>query len=142
MSTAAFEDEFYPTSDPIDIMYESAEGRSDGNRLPSPDADDDKDGQVDEDWLNGRDDDFDGLIDEDYAAVSNQMLACWYTDDQPVSIQRFPAHNPLHITVRQESYQWEEDRFDDFVGIQYYITNTGNGPLEDDGFATESVKVR
>ena len=131
VSTAAFEDEFYPTGDARDIMYTSAEGRRGGNRLPSPDADDDRDGQVDEDWLNGRDDDFDGEIDEDYAAVSTQMFSCWYTDDQPVSITRFPQHNPLNITVRQESYQWEEDRFDDFVGIQYRIMNTGNEILED-----------
>jgi hypothetical protein len=33
--------------------------------------------------------------------------------------------------IRQESYQWEEDRFDDFVGIEYKITNIGNDILED-----------
>jgi hypothetical protein len=33
--------------------------------------------------------------------------------------------------IRQESYQWEEDRFDDFVGIQFIITNIGDEVLED-----------
>jgi len=32
--------------------------------------------------------------------------------------------------VRQESYQWEEDRFDDFVGVNYWITNIGTAVLE------------
>ncbi|MEE9271048.1 MAG: hypothetical protein V3V49_12395 [Candidatus Krumholzibacteria bacterium] len=131
VSTAAFEREFRPTRDPIDILYRAAEGTRGGNRLPSPDADDDKDGLTDEDWLNGRDDDLDGRIDEDFAAVSKQMFSCWYTDDQPISLEIFPNHNPLNILVRQESYQWEEDRFDDFVGIEYHITNIGNTVLED-----------
>jgi len=131
VSTAAFDDEFRPTQDTRDIMYRSAEGAQGGNRLPSPDADDDKDGLLDEDWLNGRDDDLDGNIDEDFAAVSNQMFSCWYTDDQAISLQRWPEHNPLNITVRQESYQWEEDRFDDFVGVEYHITNHGSDILSD-----------
>ncbi|MCK4237306.1 MAG: T9SS type A sorting domain-containing protein, partial [Candidatus Krumholzibacteria bacterium] len=33
--------------------------------------------------------------------------------------------------VRQESYQWEDERFDDFVGIKYTITNIGTDVLED-----------
>jgi hypothetical protein len=131
VTTAAFEFEFYPTADPVDKIYRSAEGMRGGNRPPSPDADDDKDGVADEDWLNGHDDDMDGLIDEDYAAISKQMFSCWYTDDQPVSIQIFPEHNPLGLYVRQESYQWEEDRFDDFVGVQFWITNIGTDVLQD-----------
>jgi hypothetical protein len=131
VSTAAFDFEYFPTSDPVDRMYRSAEGRRSGNRPPSPDADDDKDGAVDEDWNNGRDDDLDGAIDEDYAAVSKQMFSCWYTDNQSVALQVFPEHNPLNLYVRQESYQWEEDRFDDFVGVQFWITNEGTEVLED-----------
>jgi hypothetical protein len=131
VSTAAYQTEFRPTQDPLDIVYRSAEGRRGGNRLPSPDADDDKDGLIDEDWLNGHDDDGDGLIDEDYAAISKQMFSCWYTDNQPVAIQIFPEHNPLNLHIRQESYQWEEDRYDDFVGVQFWITNIGTEILED-----------
>jgi hypothetical protein len=131
VSTAAFATEFRPTQDPLDIIYRTAEGARGGNRSPSPDADDDKDGEIDEDWLNGHDDDLDGLVDEDFAAVSKQMFSCWYTDDQPVALQIFPTHNPLNLHVQQESYQWEEDRFDDFVGIEFKITNIGNEILED-----------
>ena len=83
VSTAQYQMEFRPTHDPIDIMYRSSEGAPGGKRFPNPMADDDGDGAVDEDWLNGRDDDGDGLIDEDFAAISDQMFSCWYTDDQP-----------------------------------------------------------
>jgi hypothetical protein len=131
VSTAAFEWEFLPTQDPIDKMYRTGEGVQGGNRRPSAVADDDGDGEVDEDWLNGRDDDGDGKIDEDFAAISTQMFSCWYTDDQPASMQINPQHNPLHILVRQESYQWEEDRFDDFVGANFWITNMGTDLLQD-----------
>ena len=86
---------------------------------------------VDEDWLNGRDDDLDGMIDEDFAAISNQMFSCWYNDYEPIIQQIFPQHNPLGINIRQESYQWGDDRFDDFVGIEYTITNVGDELLEE-----------
>jgi hypothetical protein len=77
------------------------------------------------------DDDADGEIDEDFGAISKQMFSCQYYDDLPVSTQRFPQHNPLHLNVRQESYQWEEDRYDDFVGVEYHITNIGQDVLTD-----------
>ena len=112
-------------------MYKTAEGARNGNRLPSPTADDDGDGMVDEDWLNGFDDDGDGLIDEDFAATSKQMFSCQYLDNTPTSTQIYPTHNPLNLHVRQESYQWEEDRFDDFVGVNFWITNIGTDVLED-----------
>ena len=131
VSTAAFDQEFYPSQDMRDVMYRAAEGSRGGNRLPSPTADDDRDGEVDEDWLNGWDDDNDGQIDEDFAAVSRQMFSCQYQDNFPISVQVFPQHNPLNIHVRQESYQWEEDRYDDFIGMQFYITNVGNDVLND-----------
>jgi len=131
VSTAAYQIEFRPTQDPVDQIYQAAEGMTGGNRLPSRVADDDGDGTIDEDWLNGRDDDEDGLIDEDFAAVSKQMFSCWYTDDQPSALQIYPQHNPLNIRIRQESYQWEEDRFDDFVGANFWITNMGTEVLKD-----------
>jgi len=131
VSTAAYAFELRPTQDPLDIMYRAAEGSSGGNRQPSNAADDDKDGQIDEDWLNGWDDDGDGLIDEDYAAVSKQMYSCQYLDNTDASTQIYSQHNPLNLHIRQESYQWEEDRFDDFVGANFWITNIGTDVLED-----------
>lgn len=129
VSTAAFEMEFWPTDDAIDSIYRASEGAPGGNRLPCPGADDDNDGLMDEDWLDGRDNDGDYLVDEDFAAISGQMFSCWFTDDQPVTGQIYSQHEPLHILVRQESYQWEDDRFDDFVGIRFWITNTGDDTL-------------
>ena len=131
VSTSQFETEFRPTNDPIDIIYRSREGAPGGNRFPNPNADDDHDGKIDEDWLNGRDDDLDGMIDEDFAAISDQMFSCWYTDDQPAAVQNFPDHNPMHLLVRQESYQWKGNRIDDFVGVDFEITNIGDDVLED-----------
>lgn len=131
VSTSAFEyGEFMPTNSEIDCIYESYEGAIGGMRLPGP-PDDDRDGLVDEDWLNGHDDDFDGEIDEDFAATSKQMFACWYTDDDPKTLRLNPEHTPLGLFVRQESYQWDEDDYDDFIGVQYWITNYGNNFLEE-----------
>jgi len=131
VSVSAYQFEFRPSQDPVDIMYRTAEGARGGNRQPSETADDDRDGEIDEDWLNGRDDDHDGLIDEDFSAVSKQMFSCQYADNEASATQIYPQHNPLNLHVRQESYQWEEDRFDDFVGAQFYITNVGNDVLQD-----------
>lgn len=130
VSTGYPETEFYPPSDPIDIIYRSFEGERGGDRYPGP-ADDDQDGKVDEDWLNGRDDDADGWIDEDFAAIGKQMFSCWYTDDQEYASNVWPEHTPLNLNIRQETYQWSEDDFNNFVGVHYRITNQGTSFLED-----------
>lgn len=129
VSTSAYEIEFRPTVDPIDRIYETHEGAPGGNRLPYQGADDDGDGTIDEDPLDGRDNDGDGPIDEDFAGISQQMFSSWFTDDQPEAAEQFPDHVPLGLTVRQESYQWTDPRFDDFVGASFKMTNTGSGSL-------------
>lgn len=140
VTTAAFQIEFAPGSadaperppaDPILTVYRSFEGLPGGSRLPSPTADDDNDGKMDEDFLDGIDNDLDGKIDEDYAAVGNQMFSCTYTDYDEDRQQILTEHRPLNIFIKQRSFQWEEDDFDDFVGIEYQITNVGLDPLED-----------
>jgi hypothetical protein len=132
VSTAAFEREFMPpgTEDPLARIYESYEGIFGGARLPAP-PDDDNDGVSDEDWRNGVDDDGDGEVDEDFAAISQQMFTCWFTDDHPQSVVINPEHTPLHLFVRQESYQWEDEQFYDFVGVEYTILNYGQDIIED-----------
>ena len=131
VSTAAFNTfEFIPSNDPIDRIYSAFEGMTGGARLPGP-PDDDGDGIADEDWLNGRDDDGDGLIDEDFAAIGKQMFACEFTDDDPKTILLNPEHTPLGLFVRQESYQWEEDDYADFVGVEYKIENYRGELIED-----------
>lgn len=135
VSTAWPETEFYPGSDPLDVIYESSEGVVGGERYAGPGnpypgiCDDDGDGRVDEDWLNGRDDDGDGLVDEDFAAAGQQMFSCWYTDDQPWGSMVWPEHTPLGLQVRQESYQWAESGFDEFIGVRYLVTNVGSSYL-------------
>lgn len=131
VSTSAYEREFQP--DPYDLnqkIYRSFESAPGGARFPSP-PDDDKDGRIDEDWLNGLDDDGDGEIDEDFAAIGKQMFTCWFTDDMPNAVQSYPEHTPLHLKVRQESYQWEEEKFYNFVGVEYKIKNNSAESLED-----------
>ena len=122
VSTGYPQMEFYPSNDPIDVIYRSFEGAPGGNRFPG-NPDDDGDGEIDEDWLNGRDDDGDGKIDEDFAAIGKLMYSCQYRDDEVVAQQVYPEHNPLGLHVRQESYQWSEEAFNDFIAASYVVTN-------------------
>ncbi len=61
------------TDPPPAFTATAREGDPGGRRGFSRDADDDGDGLIDEDPLDGRDNDGDGLIDEDYAAISHSM---------------------------------------------------------------------
>jgi hypothetical protein len=129
VSTGYPETEFYPTNDPIDRIYRSFEGDEGGNRYPGR-ADDDYDGLTDEDWLNGYDDDGDGKIDEDFEAIGKQMFSCRYTDDQENARIIWPEHNPMNLSVRQETFQWAEECFNEFIGVHYNIRNEGVTYLE------------
>ena len=131
VSTAAYASEFQPLADPRDIVYRTAYGAFGGQRLPSPGADDDWDGRVDEDILDGYDNDGDGLIDEDFAAASDQMMSRVFRDDTPGITDIYPQHVPMHLVVREESYQFSDPGYDDFVGFTLWITNTGNDSIRD-----------
>lgn len=124
VSTGYPEMEFYPTDEAVDIIYRGFEGMMGGRTWPA-NPDDDGDGRINEDWLNGRDDDGDGLIDEDFAAVGKLMYSCWFTDDQSVAQQVWPDHLPLNLKVRQETYQWSEESSYNSVGVHYDISNQG-----------------
>jgi hypothetical protein len=142
VSTALYENEFSPEIIPtnpcaplpleqIPDVRESYEGIPGGNRVisSSVNPDDDGDGLVDEDFLNGLDDDLDGLCDEDYAAIGQQMFSTEYYDDIPSIRQIFPEHVPLGIRVRQTSYAWATPGQNDFVGMDYSITNRSGRTL-------------
>jgi hypothetical protein len=129
VSTSYPETEFYPQKGSIHTIYRGREGDLNGTHYPD-NPDDDDDGRIDEDWLNGMDDDGDGLIDEDYAAISQQMFSCSYTDDQDVASIIWPEHTPMNLFVRQETYQWGEEDFDDFVAVRYYVSNRGLNLLD------------
>lgn len=131
VSTSAYETEFRPSSDSRDIVYESYFGAMGGRRFPLASTDDDADGSLDEDSLDGFDNDLDGRIDEDYAAISDQMLARRFRDDDPSAIAIYPGHVPMHLFVREESYQFSHPDFDDFVGFTFSIKNDGAQTLMD-----------
>ncbi len=130
VSTAAFQTEFRPSSDIRDIVYETAFGVTGGRRLPLANADDDADGSLDEDPLDGFDNDSDGDVDEDYAGISDQMLVRRFRDDDPSVFPIFPNHTAMHLSVREESYQFDDPDYDDFVGFTYLIQNEGNATLQ------------
>lgn len=132
VSTSLFEFEFRPAQqDPRDVVYYSAIGAANGHRRPSAEADDDGDGTLDEDPLDGFDNDLDGLVDEDFAAISDQMLVRRFRDDTPTASVVYPSHAPMHLDVREESYQFSHPDYDDFVGFTFLITNDGAETLTD-----------
>lgn len=113
-------------NDPLDTIWTTFQGAAGGARYPDPGFDDDQDGEEDEDPLDGRDNDNDGLVDEDFGAVSNQHFRTTLTDDTPLVIENNPDHEPLNIRVVQESYAWEADSVDDFIGFEFTVIPTEN----------------
>ncbi len=85
--------------------------------------DDDNDGRVDEDDLDGIDNDGDGLIDEDYAAVSESDVYVSYTDAFPTPI--IVGHTPLGIKIWQKSYAWGTAVKDPIIALEYNFVNAG-----------------
>ena len=126
VSTALFEYELRPSLDAVDTIYPSYEGAPGGNRNGfSANPDDDADGLIDEETLNGKDDDHDGRVDEDYAAISNQMLSCEYWDYTPEAQNAYPDHRPLNILVRQRTLGWSTDGINEFIAVEFEISNVG-----------------
>jgi len=127
VTTAAFQIEFRPGLSELDHIYQTRELAPGGARKPAPNADDDGDKKIDEDWLDSRDNDGDGRIDEDFAGISNQMFFCEYSDIDPNIKQRWPEHVPLEFKVQQSSLCWEDKLIDDFIAFDYkLINNTAN----------------
>lgn len=130
VSTGYPEDEFRPGMDSQNTIYETFEGDTRGAHLPAA-PDDDMDGIYDEDPLNGYDDDRDGKIDEDFAAFGNQMFCCEYFDNKPQCSMIWPEHNQMELKISQETFQWGEDVYNDFVVARYTVTNIGFEYLSD-----------
>ncbi len=76
-----------------------------GKRFPNPLSDDDGDGLVDEDPLDGIDNDRDGALDEDFAAIGDEMRVTVSTDRE------------TGIVRRQSSYTWNFGHVRDFIGF-------------------------
>jgi hypothetical protein len=137
VSTAAPVNEFRPSLDPVDHIYASFDGAAGTRRFGSTqavaEADDDEDGRIDEEFLNGKDDDGDGRIDEDFVALGSQSFACEYRDDTHEARDQLLTHVPLTLRVQQLSFTWAEGvgDLDRCVVIEYRITNAGTDALYD-----------
>jgi hypothetical protein len=122
--------EWRPGLDPDDRVHEARKGRLGSRRV----VDDDLDGRIDEEILNGRDDDGDGEIDEDIGLAADHMLAAEYVDDRPEAV-RFAyadgeSHAPLGLTVQQEVLAWSTPGFEKIAGLHFTIRNHGTHMLE------------
>ncbi len=76
-----------------------------GKRYPHPLSDDDRDGLIDEDPLDGIDNDGDGLVDEDFAAIGDEMRVTVSADRE------------TGLFRRQSSYTWNSGHVRDFIGF-------------------------
>lgn len=126
--------------DPLQGICVSGYGAPGGARF----VDDDGDGSVDEDRLDGKDNDSDGFVDEDYAAISNQMYATAYYDTSTF-FNQFLAdtllhHRPLGLAVTQETYVWSDDASDDFVGVELRVRNVSR-TLDGTGWDIDGVYI-
>src|SRR5690349_2507785 len=95
--------------------------------------DDDGDGKVDEELLNGKDDDGDGEIDEDLGLFADQDAGCDYVDDRPEAVNfGYPTgetHVPLGLTVHQVASAWSIPGYDGVAALTFHVTNHGTKTL-------------
>ena len=85
------------------------EGCAGGKRYPHPGRDDDRDGYIDEDPVDGIDNDGDGSVDEDFAAYGNDMIVTRAVD------------RSSGVVVQQSSYTWAYGHVRDIVGFTTVI---------------------
>ncbi len=132
--------ELRPGENVTDTVYEARDGivirprlndHVTGARLPSARADDDNDGLIDEDFLNGWDDDRDGQIDEDFGQLASQMFTCTMHDNTRLVRELYPDHTPLGVSVVQRAASFYQDDFEDIVIFDYEIINTGVKQVKD-----------
>jgi len=78
-----------------------------------------------------RDDDGDGLIDEDDCAVADQELITAYVDtcESCINSPDQDGFTPLGIRVVQHTYQWKWMYADDFIVMDFEITNISDSKL-------------
>jgi len=104
-----------------------SEGTAGGLRAPAPAPDDDRDGRVDEDWLDGADNDGDGKIDEDFAAIGDQMIAVSYRTRGGAG----DSSDGPRLAFQHEAYAWSLPHIDGTVMVSLRVWNVGTEPLED-----------
>ena len=101
------------------------EGVKGGFRAPSVDADDDRDGRIDEDRLDGVDNDGDGAVDEDFAAVGDQMVVTEYRTPVNSGPSLLGQMSPTALTFHQEVYAWSLPHINGTVMINLWVRNAG-----------------
>jgi hypothetical protein len=123
--------EWRPTVDPNDLVVR----RYAGDRGTRATVDDDGDGRVDEELLDGRDNDGDGEIDEDISFPAQETCAATYTDDTKEATEfgyeNGEQHVPLGLSVTQEAHAWTMPGFDKIAGYQFTITNHSRNTLRE-----------
>ncbi len=123
--------EWRPTLDPKDLVKR----RYAGDRGTRATFDDDGDGRIDEEFLDGIDNDGDGEVDEDLRFPAQETAATSFTDDQPEAIdfgyENGERHVPFGLTVKQEAHAWSLPGYDKIAAIHYTITNHGRQTLHD-----------
>ncbi|MBN1884210.1 MAG: hypothetical protein JW876_01640 [Candidatus Krumholzibacteriota bacterium] len=87
------------------------EGCDRGKRYPDRRCDDDGDGRIDEDPLDGQDNDGDGRIDEDFAAIGHDMVVVRARDEAS------------GLVLSQRAYSWSFGHVRDFIGFTTTIEN-------------------
>jgi hypothetical protein len=98
-------------------------------------ADPDKDGDV---VPGSFDDDGDGKEDEDTNARGAQEWFTAYADTcrDCLASPDVDGFTPLGVRIVQHTYQWPETFRDDFLILEYFVTNIGNEVLNDVWLAT------
>jgi hypothetical protein len=103
--------EFRPTLAADDVVRTARRGDP-GTRWRH---DDDGDGRLDEEILDGRDDDGDALIDEDLGFTFDRLMTAEYVDDRPEAVnfayETGETHVPLGLSVHQEVGAWSRVGF-------------------------------
>jgi len=109
-----------PTRESLDLRPTS-EGRRAGMRYPSPRPDDDGDGAIDEDRLDGIDNDGDGMIDEDYAAVGDEMV---------VTVAVSGRMAGPSVKIHQRVSGWSLRHLGGMLALQITVENLTSEPFE------------
>ncbi|MEO5617665.1 MAG: hypothetical protein ABIS67_07820 [Candidatus Eisenbacteria bacterium] len=123
--------EWRPTRDPDDVVRLAR--KTDLGRRRN--VDDDGDGLVDEERLNGRDDDRDGEVDEDLGLFADQDAGAEFVDDRPEAVNfGYPtgeSHRPMGLTAYQVASAWSSPGLQGVSAVTYRVTNHGAKILRD-----------
>jgi len=140
VSTGQPEAELRPSADPRATIYEAREEEiteppgnpgASGVRFYREGGDDDGDGRLDEEILDGMDQDGDGLVDEDFGQLGTQMLVATMADYEPLARAMYPDHDPLHVKVVQRAFAYQTPEQENFVVLAYDILNDGAEAISD-----------